>query len=106
MGVDRVDSDLDYSRENVVPCCTECNMRKGVSGYDRFDDWCKVIAYKLRDHIQEGKAIYEARATEFYSAEEIEVAETAGKLGLLRHKHGSSTLDESCGIRKRIKSHS
>lgn len=27
-GLDRLDSDLGYTRDNVVPCCKECNMAK------------------------------------------------------------------------------
>ena len=32
MGVDRVDSDLGYQLDNLVPCCFVCNQIKG----DRF----------------------------------------------------------------------
>lgn len=29
-GIDRKDSDLGYTPDNVVPCCSQCNMAKGV----------------------------------------------------------------------------
>lgn len=30
MGLDRLDFDGDYSPSNVKPCCTECNLARGV----------------------------------------------------------------------------
>jgi 5-methylcytosine-specific restriction endonuclease McrA len=38
-GIDRVDSNLGYSPENVVPCCTPCNKAKGDMTYDEFMAW-------------------------------------------------------------------
>jgi hypothetical protein len=28
-GIDRVASDMDYTVDNCVPCCSQCNMLKG-----------------------------------------------------------------------------
>lgn len=29
MGVDRIDNDLPHTIDNCVPCCTECNIKRG-----------------------------------------------------------------------------
>ena len=38
-GIDRVDSNLGYSPENAVPCCTPCNKAKGDMTYGEFMAW-------------------------------------------------------------------
>ena len=43
-GLDRVDSDLDYTLENVVPCCKICNRAKNDMGQIDFMGWLKKIA--------------------------------------------------------------
>lgn len=40
-GLDRKDSLLDHSPDNLVPCCKDCNMRKGAMGYQEFLGWIK-----------------------------------------------------------------
>lgn len=41
LGCDRVDSKLPHVPENVVPCCTKCNEKKGEMGYNEFVKKCK-----------------------------------------------------------------
>jgi hypothetical protein len=38
-GIDRVDSSLGYTYDNVVPCCTYCNMAKGSKSLDDWNGW-------------------------------------------------------------------
>lgn len=35
-GIDRVDSRYGYRVDNVTPCCTSCNTRKGTMSQDDF----------------------------------------------------------------------
>lgn len=43
-GVDRVNSLMDYSVENSVPCCGDCNMAKGSKTPKDFLEWAKRLA--------------------------------------------------------------
>lgn len=48
-GVDRVDSRLGYTKENCVPCCTQCNRAKLDYPLDTFLSWVKrVHAHSFR----------------------------------------------------------
>lgn len=38
-GIDRVDSSKDYTRLNVVPCCSICNNAKSDLTIDQFHEW-------------------------------------------------------------------
>lgn len=38
-GLDRVDNNLGYTTENVVPCCILCNKAKGSISYEDFIKW-------------------------------------------------------------------
>lgn len=38
-GLDRVDNELGYHTDNVVPCCTQCNIAKGKSSVTEFKNW-------------------------------------------------------------------
>ena len=42
MGCDRIDNTLPHTKANVVPCCTECNRKKGKKSYE---EWMKIISY-------------------------------------------------------------
>lgn len=46
-GLDRVDSSLGYSLDNVVPCCKTCNYAKNTMTYDEFRSWIM----KVSDHM-------------------------------------------------------
>ncbi len=43
-GIDRVDNDKGYTPENTVPCCWECNRRKGRSSREHFLGWVLKVA--------------------------------------------------------------
>jgi hypothetical protein len=43
-GLDRLNNDVGYTLENVVSCCTECNMMKNVLEKDKFIAICNLIA--------------------------------------------------------------
>lgn len=36
MGCDRIDNELPHTPDNVVPCCDECNKKRGTMTYDEF----------------------------------------------------------------------
>lgn len=38
-GLDRIDSNLTHTLDNVVPCCSQCNYAKHVRSLDEFKDW-------------------------------------------------------------------
>ena len=42
-GVDRLDNDHGYLVENCVPCCMECNFKKGSQGHTFFLQWVKRV---------------------------------------------------------------
>jgi hypothetical protein len=42
-GIDRVDNNIGYLKENCVPCCKECNYRKWVSNKKEFLEWIKRV---------------------------------------------------------------
>jgi len=42
-GIDRKDNSKGYTFENSLPCCHECNMRRGTLSYEKFLDWIERI---------------------------------------------------------------
>ncbi len=47
IGLDRMDNDLGYTTDNIVPCCTTCNyLKKNLFDSDGFIDHCSKIAKK------------------------------------------------------------
>lgn len=40
LGCDRIDNSKPHTEDNVVPCCTECNTKRGKMNYD---DYIKKI---------------------------------------------------------------
>ena len=38
-GIDRLDSSVGYTPDNVVPCCKWCNFAKNTMGYEEFRNW-------------------------------------------------------------------
>lgn len=44
IGIDRVDSSIDYTKENSVPCCPICNIMKMDMEYDVFLSHIRRIA--------------------------------------------------------------
>ena len=36
MGCDRIDNDLPHTKDNVVPCCGKCNIKRGRKSYEEF----------------------------------------------------------------------
>ena len=43
-GLDRVDNDIGYTTDNVVPCCIDCNKAKQAKSILGFLKWFKRIA--------------------------------------------------------------
>eukprot|EP01083_Nonionella_stella_P042202 114136_1 len=44
IGIDRMDNDKGYEKDNVVPCCKTCNIMKRTLSVDYFIKICKHIA--------------------------------------------------------------
>jgi len=42
-GIDRIDNRRGYERDNIVPCCTQCNRAKLQSSVADFFEWVKRI---------------------------------------------------------------
>lgn len=36
LGCDRIDNSKPHTPDNVVPCCSECNIKKNITPYDEF----------------------------------------------------------------------
>ena len=36
LGCDRINNDLPHTPDNVVPCCKECNKKRGTKSYEEF----------------------------------------------------------------------
>ena len=47
IGLDRVDNSRGYEIDNVVPCCTRCNLMKRILSKDDFINQCKIIAKRF-----------------------------------------------------------
>ena len=43
-GLDRVDNAKGYEPGNVVPCCTACNLAKGMASGEQFLAWALSVA--------------------------------------------------------------
>jgi hypothetical protein len=42
-GLDRIDSNIGYSTNNILPCCYACNVAKGTKNYNEFKIWIKMV---------------------------------------------------------------
>lgn len=47
-GLDRIDNNKKHSKDNIVPCCFDCNRAKLKRTQESFFDWIKTI-YELHD---------------------------------------------------------
>ncbi len=45
-GIDRVDNTLGYEKDNIAPCCHECNMAKGTMTCNEF----LTMAERISEH--------------------------------------------------------
>lgn len=46
-GLDRINNDIGYTRQNVVPCCIICNRAKNSMPFKEFIDWLsRLTAYR------------------------------------------------------------
>jgi len=44
IGVDRVDNDFGYTKNNIVPCCTQCNLSKRAMSAEEYILRCMRVA--------------------------------------------------------------
>lgn len=48
-GIDRINSNLGYSKKNCLPCCKDCNYAKRKMGYEDFLKWVeKVYEHRIK----------------------------------------------------------
>lgn len=52
-GIDRLDNNVGYTVDNTVPCCTECNFKKGKQHVKEFTDWVERVAKRLAEYNEE-----------------------------------------------------
>ncbi len=51
-GLDRKDSKLGYTEDNVVPCCGPCNFRKGTLDQKQFLEWLSsIFTYRIKTFV-------------------------------------------------------
>lgn len=43
-GIDRIDNNRGYEPGNVLPCCMECNFKRGAQPQDDFLAWVRSVA--------------------------------------------------------------
>lgn len=43
-GIDRVDNKKGYEKENIVPCCNQCNLAKKDLSLEEWNEWLDRIA--------------------------------------------------------------
>jgi 5-methylcytosine-specific restriction endonuclease McrA len=43
-GIDRIDNARGYEPDNVAPCCSTCNVAKGIKSLDEFRAWIERIS--------------------------------------------------------------
>ena len=43
-GLDRINNSIGYTKENCLPCCADCNMRKGTMDYKAFVQWIEKVS--------------------------------------------------------------
>ncbi len=43
MGIDRINNEIGYNKDNVIPCCSMCNMMKTCLDIDIFIEKCRYI---------------------------------------------------------------
>jgi len=48
-GIDRIDSSMGYTKENIVPCCGQCNVAKNNYTQQEFFDWAKRVIKKIHE---------------------------------------------------------
>lgn len=56
-GIDRLDSDKGYDRNNCVPCCKKCNIAKSSMGELEFYDWIGRVFNHCKQRIKNGKSL-------------------------------------------------
>jgi hypothetical protein len=49
VGLDRIDSDKGYTKDNILPCCATCNYAKQRLSIDEFFEMCTKIV--IRHHL-------------------------------------------------------
>lgn len=59
-GIDRINNDIGYTKDNCVPCCKPCNISKHTLTQDYFIE----RAYKIVEREEQRKALREAIARE------------------------------------------
>ena len=48
IGLDRIDNNIGYTKDNVIPCCTMCNFMKHHHSSSKFVNQCIKIAKNIK----------------------------------------------------------
>lgn len=52
-GIDRIDSGGCYDFGNIVECCGRCNLAKGISSYEEFQEYLdRLVEFRVRQKMQ------------------------------------------------------
>jgi len=52
-GIDRIDSNIGYEIQNVVPCCKNCNLAKHLMSKKEFLEWVeRVYKHSIEDRLK------------------------------------------------------
>lgn len=46
-GLDRIDNNIGYRTDNVIPCCRKCNWSKGTGSFEEFKEWVNKVYHHL-----------------------------------------------------------
>lgn len=63
--LDRLDSNGDYTFNNLAGCCKVCNMAKGTMGFIEFYDWIKRVYSHQEFMFKECQTQYTCSESEF-----------------------------------------
>lgn len=62
LGIDRIDNDKGYTKDNAMPCCWWCNRAKGTIAASEFVEHCKSVAAYWKTKEDEGLTKFDKQA--------------------------------------------
>ena len=48
-GIDRINNNIGYQKDNILPCCKDCNRAKSTMDLESFTNWINLIQTNLLD---------------------------------------------------------
>lgn len=74
-GVDRINNDLGYIKNNVVSCCKTCNIAKNNLKYEDFLSWIKRLTNNYRN-LQKIQNLYDTQRLPDYQEANSRISES------------------------------